>query len=329
MCVLSYGTTKRFSTEAQYDSNGEPIFNADGTILTQNVERDVPYFIGALLEGDAPKTNELLDFARITNLFDSDRSGALYLTASDDKAPFMDVIDGLGRNKSICWPENIASEAFEDPRSQYIVKGSGLTALFKGNDSDQNRIVRLIRSAATTGFCGLSQEFYELVAAQKRVLVSYKARANKAVTVNAEIGYSVANVKDAEWTEDFAEDWHYHFQAINVLNSGRHLRTFRLDLQSLGVNDWVEIADFNIILLDSISNFGSATSMRIGKLEGVNDPVFGALTGYGAYIQKLYASQTAHISGTLTAGDEKALLPHSMQVKYTVTVLEIHVMLIF
>jgi len=304
MCVLSYGTTKRFYTEAQYDSNGEPIFNPDGTIVTQNVEKDVPYFIGALLEGDAPKTKELLDFARITNLFDADRSGALYLTASDDNAPFMDIIDGIGRNKSLCWPENIASDAFEDSHSQYIVRGNGLTQLYKGSDGDHNRIVRLTRSETSTGFCGLNQDFYELVAAQKRVLVSYKARANKAVMVNAEIGYSVGDVKDAEWTEDLAEDWHYYFQAINVLNSGRHLRTFKLDLQNLGVNDWVEIADFNIILLDSISNFGDATSMRIGKLEGVNDPVFGTLTGYGAYIQKLYASQTAHISGTLTAGDE-------------------------
>lgn len=304
MCVLSYGTTKRFSTEAQYDSNGEPILNADGTVLTQNVEKDVPYFIGALLEGDAPKTKELLDFARITNLFDENRSGALYLTASDDKAPFMDVIDGLGRNRSLCWPENIASESFEDSHSQYIVRGSGLALLYKGSENGQNRIVRLTRKAASMGFCGLNQDFYELVAAQKRVLVSYKARANKAVTVNAEICYSVGNVKDAEWTEDIAEDWCYHFQAINVLNSGRHLRTFRLDLQNLNVNDWVEIADFNIILLDSISNFGDATSMRIGKLEGVIDPVFGTLTGYGAYIQKLYASQTTHISGTLTAGDE-------------------------
>ena len=304
MCVLSCGTTKRVSTEAQYDSNGGPIFNADGTIATYNVEKDVPYFIGALLEGNAPKTKELLDFARITNLFDADRSGSLYLTASDDKAPFMDVIDGLGRNKSMCWPENIASEAFEDSHSQYIVRGEGLIKLYKGSEGEQNRIVRLTRNAASTGFCGLNQDFYELVEAQKRVLVSYKARANKAVTVNAEISYSVGDVKDAEWTEDLAEDWRYHFQAINVLNSGRHLRTFKLDLQNLGINDWVEIADFNIILLDSISHFGDATSMRIGKLEGVNDPVFGVLTGYGAYIQKLYASQTAHISGTLTAGDE-------------------------
>lgn len=305
MCVLSYGTTKRFSTEAQYDADGLPIFKADGKIATVDVERDVPYFIGALLEGDAPQTKELLDFARITNLFNVDRSGALYLTASDSQAPFMDVIDGIGRNKSLCWPENIASEAFEDPHSQYIVRGSCLTQQYKDYEDGNNRIIRLTRNSVSTGFCGLNQDFYELVAAQKRVLVSYKARASKAVTVNAEIAYSAAgDVKDAEWSETFAEDWHYHFQAVNVLNSGRHLRTFKLDLQNLGVSDWVEIADFNIILLDSISNFGDATSMRIGKLDGVTDPVFGTLSGYGAYIQKLYASQTAHISGTLTAGDE-------------------------
>ena len=88
MCVLAYGTTKKFATEAQYDSDGLPILDANGKILTQDVERDVPYFIGALLEGDAPQTKELLDFARITNLFDADRSGALYLTASDSQAPF-------------------------------------------------------------------------------------------------------------------------------------------------------------------------------------------------------------------------------------------------
>lgn len=304
MCVLSYGTTKRLVAEAKYDSSGQPIFNTDGSIATINVEKDVPYFIGVLLEGDAPQTNELLDFARITNLFDLDRSGALYLTSSDSNAPFIDVIDRLGRNKSICWPENISTVDFEDPRSQYVVKGDGLTSTYKGSLDDNNRIVRLTRSAATTGFCGLSQEFYELVEAQKRVLISYKARANKPITVNAEICYSTADIKDAEWNEEFIEDWQYYFQAVNVINSGRHLRTFKLDLQSLPLDSWVEIADFNIILLDSISNFGDATSMRLGRLDGVVDKVFGNLTGYGAYIQKLYASQTAHISGTLTAGDE-------------------------
>ena len=124
----------------------------------------------------------------------------------------------------------------------------------------------------------------ELVAAQKRVLISYKARANKSITVNAEITYSTGAVNDAEWSEEFTGDWQYYFRAVNVINSGRHLRTFKLDVQNLGVNDWVEIADFNIILLDSISNFGDATSMRIGKLDGVADPVFGTLTGYGAFL---------------------------------------------
>ena len=51
--------------------------------------REAPYFVGALLDGDEPQNGELLDFVRITNLFDSTRSGALYLTASDSEAPYM------------------------------------------------------------------------------------------------------------------------------------------------------------------------------------------------------------------------------------------------
>ena len=43
MCVLAYGTTKKFATEAQYDSDGLPILDANGKILTQDVERDVPW----------------------------------------------------------------------------------------------------------------------------------------------------------------------------------------------------------------------------------------------------------------------------------------------
>ena len=101
MCVLRYGK------EEIRDEN--------------NNLQERSYFIGALLEGDAPKTNEILDFARITNLFDEERSGALYLTATDDQAPYMDVIDGIGRNASLCWPENVAditNSENVDPTSQ-------------------------------------------------------------------------------------------------------------------------------------------------------------------------------------------------------------------
>jgi hypothetical protein len=68
--------------------------------------------------------------------------------------------------------------------------------------------------------------------------------------------------------------------------------------------DEVWIADFNIILLSSISNFQDSSRIRIGKMDGINDPVFGKLDGYGGYLQKLYASRSTHVSGTLTAGDE-------------------------
>lgn len=60
-----------------------------------NEEKRSPYFIGMLVDGNEPKNGEILDFVRVTNLFDADRSGALYLTASDSESPFMDVIDGM------------------------------------------------------------------------------------------------------------------------------------------------------------------------------------------------------------------------------------------
>lgn len=60
---------------------------------------------------------------------------------------------------------------------------------------------------------------------------------------------------------------------------------------------------FQYHLLSS-ANFGDASKIRVGKLNGITDPVFGQLEGYGGYLQKLFASKSAHISGTLTAGDE-------------------------
>lgn len=91
MCVLNYGKEEVLDPKTG-----------------RTVERN--YFIGALLEGDVPKSEQILDFARITNLFDTSRSGAMYLTGSDDQAPYMDVIDGIGRNASLCWPENVATK---------------------------------------------------------------------------------------------------------------------------------------------------------------------------------------------------------------------------
>ena len=102
----------------------------------------------------------------------------------------------------------------------------------------------------------------------------------------------------------FGNEWKYYFHAITVDWSGRHLRTLKMNLGSMHVDEEVWISDFNIILLSSVANFKDASKTRIGRLDGVVDPVFGRLEGYGGYLQKLFASQSAHISGTLTAGDE-------------------------
>jgi hypothetical protein len=67
---------------------------------------------------------------------------------------------------------------------------------------------------------------------------------------------------------------------------------------------WVEIADLNIVLQADMANFANASKVRVGKVKGIIDPVFGVLEGYGAYFQNLYATKNVNIAGTLTAGDE-------------------------
>jgi len=287
MCVLSYGT------EEVVDSDTNEI-----------VERN--YFIGALLEGDVPTSEQLLDFARITNLFDTSRSGALYLTGSDEQSPFMDVIDGIGRNESLCWPENIATADYADSESQYVVVGTDVVSVdYSATMDDNYRVVHIKRDGTVYyDFVGLQQDFYKYVANPNRVLVSYKIKGSKAMSFTMSLGYQDGTRTDGEDAVSVTTDWQYKLHAITVDYSGRYLRTFKLDMTTMSENDEVWIADFNIILLSSVANFGDASKMRIGKLSGVNDPVFGTLDGYGGYMQKLFASRSAHISGTLTAGDE-------------------------
>lgn len=301
MCVLDCGV----------DNVSVDVENEDGTLST--VQKHQPWFIGKLLEGDAPASGELLDFVRITSLFDTDRSGALYLTASDEYSPFMDVIDGIGRNSSLCWPESLLISSNPNHQSQYnVVGGDDIKAVYSDGDSDAARICGIVRQKVTEdNFVGLRQEFYELLDDTQRVIISFRAK-GAAKTFSGSVGYQsrtqddeeAGNRTDGVFPVAITEDWKYHVYVVSIENSGRHLRDFRLDLSSLAVGAEVSIADFNIILLSSLSGFGDASKTRIGKLDGIVDPVFGKLDGYGSYIQKLFASSSAHISGTLTAGDE-------------------------
>lgn len=285
MCVLTYGKETVVDEETQ-----------------EIVERD--YFIGALLEGDAPSSSQLLDFARITNLFDTERSGALYLTASDQESPYMDVIDGIGKNKSLCWPEDVSAE-YEDPKSQYVIINKGNAfGEYKGTVQDNNRVLRMGVSIAENGVpVGISQDFYEYVANPDRVVISYKIKASSEQTWKASLGYANGEHTDAEFDVAVTTEWQYKLHVVTIDWSGRHLRTFKLQ-RDCDYYDDVEIADFNIILLSSLTNFNDASQIRVGKLSGLVDPVFGKLDSYGGYFQKLFASGSAHVSGTLTAGDE-------------------------
>lgn len=289
MCVLDYGK--------------EEVFDENNTLQERS------YFIGALLEGDVPKTNEILDFARITNLFDEERSGALYLTATDELAPYMDVIDGIGRNASLCWPENVVDmENTEniDSTSQYVICGTECMEYdYIRHESEHSRICHIKRTdASSSDFIGLKQDFYQYVSNPNRVLVSYKIKASAPSSFVASLGYVDDARIDGIVDVNATTDWQYKLHAITVDWSGRHLRSFKFDMSSLANGAEIWIADFNIILLSSVANFMDASQIRVGKLNGLVDPVFGKLEGYGGYLQKLFASNSAHISGTLTAGDE-------------------------
>lgn len=287
MCVLSSGK--------------EQVVDADTNEIAER-----SYFIGALLEGDAPESDQLLDFARVTSLFDTDRSGAMYLTGTDDGAPFMDVIDGIGREASLCWPSDIAGGSYTDPMRQYVIKGAeAFDADYSQNMEDRSRVLHLKRNDTLLyTFMGLQQDFYQFVENPNRVLVSFYAKSSEQMTAALSVGYQDGTRTDGEDTIKIGTGWQYHLCAVTIEYSGRHLRTAKLNLENMKENGELWIADMNIILLSSITGFTDGCKTRIGRLDGVNDPVFGTLNGYGGYLQKLFASGSAHVSGTLTAGDE-------------------------
>jgi len=144
-------------------------------------DKDVPYFVGALLDGDEPKRGELLDLVRITNLFDRARSGAMYLTASDDEAPYMDVIDGMATERSLCYPEMAGGIVQIPDKSKYAVSGDCLAVDYRAADAEASRIIRLTQTvqASSNTLFGLKQTLEENVEHPERLLVSFKVRASK------------------------------------------------------------------------------------------------------------------------------------------------------
>lgn len=268
------------------------------------------YFIGALIEGDEPKSGELLDFVRVTNLFDTARSGALYLTASDAKAPYMDVIDGMAIEKSLCYPYMGDGEADVADMNKYACTGADcLETSYQISSEEASRIFRITRNKVNAGnkVLGIKQSLEKCPEHPARLLISYRIRASKSMPgVLLSFGYTDGTETDGNDRIDIGTEWQYKLSLISVDYPARYQRSLLLDLTALltGEGDWCEIADLNIIRQSDISTFAGATKARVGKIKGVVDPVFGVLEGYGAYFQNLYATRNVNIAGTLTAGDK-------------------------
>lgn len=260
-----------------------------------------PWFIGTLLEGQEPKSGEILDFVRITNLFDTDRSGALYLTASDNESPYMDVIDGIGRDCSLSWPEAIGNA---DPMSQYVVVGNGFIADYAESDGERKRVCRI--NKPTGSRADITQDFYQYLDDGSEIIVSFWAKTSFQRAITLKLSYT-NDPSHTDGTGRIAVDsgWKYYVVPISVTGAARRLRSLTISLASVLAGEDFYISDFNIIPLSSVAKYWEASHIRVGRLSGIKDSVFGELDGYGGYFQKLFASQSAHISGTLTAADDE------------------------
>ncbi|MDR2914004.1 MAG: hypothetical protein LBV74_04080 [Tannerella sp.] len=273
-------------------------------------ENEPAYFIGALIEGDEPQNGELLDFVRITSLFDTDRSGALYLTASDSESPFMDVIDVPAFENSLCFPFTGGGSPDIPDTGKYACMGESLLSTsYKQTEAEAGRIFRITRNATANSNqkTGFRQSIGKPLEHSQRVIISYKIRASKQIQdVPVRFGYATGEETDGSDSIDIDTGWQYKLHLVTIDYPKQYRRSFSIDLTGflLIEGDWAEIADLNIVLQADISTFSNATKARVGKIKGIIDPVFGVLDGYGAYFQNLYATRNVNIAGTLTAGDE-------------------------
>ena len=271
----------------------------DSVLLPDGKEASSPYFIGALIEGDEPRDGELLDFVRLTSLTDERRSGAMYLTASDEEAPYMDVIDGMGTERSLYRPASLAAFGCSD--------NATWSYHYLTSEGPAGRIIRITRSADQTAASGgLQIPFSRSVSHPQRLVISFRIRASKELSaVPLRFGYADGTETDGQDTVNVTTEWQYRLSLITVDFPAEYARVLAFDLSGhLDPGDWCEVADLNVCLLDHLSSFAEAAKIRIGRITGIADPLFGMLQGYGAYFQRLYATRDVHVAGTLTAGDE-------------------------
>lgn len=277
----------------------------DEVLNDKGVVAKSPYFIGALLDGDVPNSQQVLDFVRTTNLFNADRSGAIYLTASDSEAPFLKVIDKLGTEKSVCLPYLPDGIANQPSKDRYACVGDSclITSYSKYSDGAYRAYKLQRNNKAAENKIQAKLTFQDSFKIQEKALVSYKIRANKNLTLPYSFGYTDDSAFDGTDNVTASSKWEYKFHIIQIDSPARNNRSFSINLRSLSTNDWVEISELNIIKLSDVANFANAGKATLGNMNSIVDPVFGTLKGYGVHSENFYATKNVGIAGTLTAGD--------------------------
>lgn len=274
---------------------------------------DSHYFIGALIEGDEPVAGELLDFVRITSLIDMDRGGALYLTASDSDAPYMDVIDGMGFEGSIAYPEGLHDSPTPGAGNKYGFQTiGGVNYYYTPTYEDTRRVIRLNPTSqstiTSTEKWGIRQSVNSCPANPAKLLISFRATCTTDVeNVLLSFGSTDDSMIDGHTTINIGKELKYYLFVVSIDHPEHYERFFSIILTKVftRINYYLRVSELNIVPLAGVSALAKGTKVRVGKMKGIVDPVFGSLDGYGAYFQNLYATRNVNIAGTLTAGDEK------------------------
>lgn len=299
----------------QYSDSGNTIYSlmavvgtGTDTVLDENNEEvSRHYFVGVLLDGDEPKNGELLDFVRVTSLSNDDRSGALYMTASDSNAPYLSIIDKLGTEKSLCLPNYISTSVTSPNKNLYLVAlNNGGEYVYNQRNESVYRCAK-ITNTASESFPVLKTIFDDTgLELGDQLLVSYKLRSSSDMGISVDLGYTDGSAYESQETIQSTLEWAYCFSVVRIDSNPHGQRSLSFSFPSTAVSgDWFEVGELNVIKLSDIANFLSANKTMLGKIDAVTDPVFGTLKGYGLYSQHLYATKDVAISGTLTAGDEK------------------------
>ena len=265
------------------------------------------WFIGALLYGDEPATDQPLDFTRMTSLSNPDRMGAIYLTSVDTDAPYIDIIDRIGREGALNFPRYVGIYGQYDKFAYAYNTPEYFSGSYIDESSDKRRVFRLTKNstAMPVGTSALiAMKTLNGSYADQKVVVSYKYRSSGNFSIPVSVSDSNGNYSLMSETISSTTTWKSALSLFSVSNI--HTDSyFKFDISSVTTSEaYVEISDFTIIPLNSLVSWQNQTKSRIGKLSGVSDNVFGELKDYGAYLQRLYASKDVNISGTLTAGDK-------------------------